>query len=499
MNKILQQTPFFLFFVPVFFILHGYTENFGNITIGNCLLLLVTYAGVCALFYFIFLFFFKNYIKAALMASYIFGFYCFFGAIHDFLKVHTSFFHKYTVLLSAFIIGFVVLFIFFKKTKHVFFRTTFFINVLLFCYIIFDLGIVIWKSVNPGPNKLSVYSFAKNNTYGTCSECPKPDIYFLLFDEYASSLSLKQKYNYDNSELDTFLRQSGFSIQANSHSNYNFTPFSMSSILNMSYINGVDPNAITSDDYAYCTNLIRDNEVIKFLSYQGYDIINYSVFDLAGNPSRVDQSFLPLKTKLITDRTLFAYLRKHIGWMLYTGKFEIKWLTSNTVYNQSANNNKFIDLVKKESAVKTAKPRFVYMHVYMPHPPFFFDKNKKLKDEATVYRENTELTSQPYLDYLPYTNSRIKEVITTIQQNTNGNAVIVFMGDHGFRLPTTDKHPDNFFQNQNAIYFPDRDYHLLKDSVTGVNQFRIILNKLFNQHIAVLKDSSIFLKDKPNN
>jgi Sulfatase len=498
MKKTLQQTPLFLFLVPLFFILHGYAENFGNITLSNCLLLIVTYAGAAAFLYFIFLFFFKNYIKAALMATYLFGFYCFFGAVHDFLKIHSSFLHRYSVLLSAFLIGFIVLFIFFKKTKHVFFRTTLFINILLLAYIFFDIGSVIWKSLNPGPNRLSVYSFAKNNTYGTCKECPKPDIYFLLFDEYGSSLSLKQKYNYDNSGLDTFLRQSGFSIQVNSHSNYNFTPFSMSSILNMSYISGVDPEAITADDYAYCTNLIRDNEVIKFLAYQGYDIVNYSVFDLAGNPSRVDQSFLPLKTKLITDRTLFAYLRKHIGWMLYTGRFEIKWLTAHTLYNQSKNNNKFIDLAKKESAVKAAKPRFVYMHVYMPHAPYFFDKNKILKDETTVYRESVELTLQPYLDYLPYTNSRIKELVTTIQKNTDGNAVIVFMGDHGFRLRTTDQHPDNYFQNQNAIYFPGKDYHLLKDSVTGVNQFRIIFNKLFNQNIPLLKDSTVFLKDKHN-
>lgn len=498
MKKTLEQTPFFLFLVPFFFILHGYTENFGNITVANCLSLLLAYAGAAALLYFIFLFFFRNYIKAALMAIYLFGFYCFFGAIHDFLKLHSTFLYKYSILLLVFFIGFIILFIFFKKTKHFFFRTTLFINVLLLVYIIFDTGSVILKYLNPGPNKLSVYSFAKNNPYKNCESCPKPDIYFLLFDEYASSLSLKQNYNYDNSGLDTFLRQSDFSIQANSHSNYNFTPFSMSSILNMSYIKGIDPQSITSDDYAYCTNLIRNNEVIKFLSYQGYDIVNYSVFDLAGNPSRVDQSLLPLKTKLITDRTLFAYLRKDIGWMIYTGRFELKWLTAHTTYTQLNNNNKFIDLVEKESAVKAAKPRFIYMHVYMPHTPFFFDENKKLKDPATVYREYKELPLQAYLDYLPYTNSRIKELITTIKKNTDGNAVIVFMGDHGLRYHANSPHPDKFFQNQNAIYFPDKDYHLLKDSVTGVNQFRIIFNKLFNEKIPLLQDSTVFLKDKHN-
>jgi hypothetical protein len=35
MKKMLEQTPLFLFLLPVFFVLHGYAENFGYITFGN--------------------------------------------------------------------------------------------------------------------------------------------------------------------------------------------------------------------------------------------------------------------------------------------------------------------------------------------------------------------------------------------------------------------------------------------------------------------------------
>ena len=71
----------------------------------------------------------------------------------------------------------------------------------------------------------------------------------------------------------------------------------------MSFIEGIqNTKAVTADDYANCNLLIRDNEVIKFLDAHGYDIVNYSVFDLAGNPAMVEQSFLPLKTKLISDQ-----------------------------------------------------------------------------------------------------------------------------------------------------------------------------------------------------
>jgi hypothetical protein len=499
MKKLLQHTPVFLFLLPVFFVLHGVNENFGYINVPDCLLLMVTYTGASALIYFVLLPFFRNYVKAALMASYLMAFYCFFGAVHDFFKDHSEYLHRYTILIPAFLLIGLSVLLYLKKTKAPLIKLSLFINTLLLIYLAVDGGGIIWKLLFPPPNKLAVYSFAKNNAYSICRDCVKPDIYFLLFDEYASSLSLKQKFNYDNSDLDSFLIQSGFHIQKNSRSNYNFTPFSMSSILNMSYLHGFfNPQACTADDYAYCNNLIKDNEVIKFLSYQGYDIGNYSVFDLAGNPSKVEQSFLPLKTKLITDRTLFGYVKKDIGWMLYTGKWEIKWLTENTFFQQVTNNERLIAGIERESATKIKHPRFIYGHIYLPHPPFFFDRNGHLKDKATIYRESvSNKVPQAYLDYLPYTNSKIKELLSTIQHNSNDSAVIIFMGDHGFRDQTNDPNPFYFFQNQNAVYFPDKDYHLFYDSISNVNMFRVTFDKLFKQNIPLLKDSCIFLHDKP--
>jgi hypothetical protein len=97
----------------------------------------------------------------------------------------------------------------------------------------------------------------------------------------------------------------------------------------MSFIEGIqNTKAVTAEDYANCNLLIRDNEVIKFLDAHGYDIVNYSVFDLAGNPSMVEQSFLPLKTKLISDRTLFAHMNKDVGWLLIT-RWPFRLFSSN--------------------------------------------------------------------------------------------------------------------------------------------------------------------------
>ena len=268
----------------------------------------------------------------------------------------------------------------------------------------------------------------------------------------------------------------------------------MSSILNMSYIQGLkNVNAVTADDYANCNLLIRDNEVIKVLGAHGYDIVNYSVFDLAGHPSRVDQSFLPLKTKLISDRTLFSHLNKDIGWLLMT-KWPFSLFARNDYMKHKLNNQQFQDLVIQSSKEKAPKPRFIYAHFYMPHPPCFFDAKGNPKDEATVYREFKEGKPETYLEYLQYTNTRMRELITTIQAN-NPNAVIVILSDHGYREKGTKKYA-HFFRNLNAVYYPDQDYSNLYDSVTAVNQFRLVFNKLYHLPLPLQKDSSVILIDQ---
>ena len=481
--------------MPLFFVLHGFIENFGFINFWDTLLLAITYLTASVILSSLFLIAFRDRMKAALAASFLMAFYLFFGAIQDFCKAHISVLNRYSVLLPLFIITFVALIYYLRKTNGGFLKLNLFLNSLFLIYFIVDLSLLFYKIFNPPQNKLSAYSFADNN-YKPCVNCPKPDIYFLLFDEYASTLSLKNHFNYDNGNLDTFLIQQGFHLQRRSISNYNFTPFSMASILNMSYLTGIRSGETSIEDYARCNDLIKKNAVINFLSIQGYEIVNYSIFDLAGNPSLISQNMLPLRTKLITDATLFNRLQKDLGWMLLSGKYEIKWLSDKMFYDNMRNNEDFINGIKKSSSTNNARPRFFYSHFFMPHPPFYYDKDGRRKKTETIYKESKEINTNAYLEYVAYTNIRIKELISAVKRNTKGKAVIILMGDHGFRKPTADNDKTHYFQNQNAVYFPSKDYRLFYDSVSAVNQFRIIFNTLYRQDLPLLKDSTIFLTDK---
>ncbi len=492
----LQKQPWYLFLLPLFFVLHGFTENFGFINFWDAAILAGIYVIATATLFFLFFLFLKNRIKASLITSFVMAFYLFFGAIQDFCKVHLPTFNKYSVFLSIFLVLFVALAVYLKKVNSPFSKLNLFLNSLFLIYIIVDLGSLIYENFNLPLNKLSIYSVGKDSSITPCQNCFKPDIYFLLFDEYESSASLKKRFNFDNSSLDTFLTNQGFHIQARSTSNYNFTPFSMASMLNMSYLTGIDPAQISLADYARCNALIKKNRVINFLSAQGYQIENYSVFDLAGNPTLLDQDILPVKTKLITDGTLFARMQKDLGWMLVNGRFRIKWWADKMFFATRRNNEKVISLLEKATVAKPGSPRFIYGHLFLPHLPFYFDKNGNPKSPDVIYHESKNINTEAYLDYVTYTNSIIKKLVTTIKNNTNNNAAIIIMGDHGFRKETKDHDKTHYFENQNAVYLPSKDYRLFYDRIIAVNQFGIIFNTLFDQKFPVLKDSTIFLKDK---
>jgi Sulfatase len=500
MKKFLERAPFYVFLIPLFFVLHGYLENAGYIHVGEALLLAGIYSLGAVLVFLLFLACYRRSVKAALAAAFFLSFYFFFGAIHDFLERHIPLAAKYSVLLPAFLIAGIALILFLNKTKRSFHRFQFFLNGLLIIYLVVDLAGVFIRSGQKDQDPTSaLLNPIGNQSYkgnGGKGDRVNPDIYFLLFDAYTSSLALKEQYNYDNGDFDRFLLEEGFHIQARSRSNYKYTILSMPSIFNMSYLEGLkDIKGGPAKEYLYLSDLIRKNDLMSFLTARGYEIVNCSIFDLLGNPSPVDESLLPLKTKLITDQTLYSRFSRDIGWFFF--RFIRNPLAEKEIDQSLANDNMLIDKVKKSSAAPSGRPRFIYGHFNMPHPPYFYDKMGNRKKGVAPYSPSDEDHVRDYLDYLSYTNRQAEEMIRVIKKNTRGKAVILLMGDHGLRYrDRLGYNPLFFLQNQNAAYFPDQDYHLFYDSISGVNQFRVVLNTLFKQNIPLLKDSTVNVKDK---
>jgi hypothetical protein len=496
--QLLKNKPWFVLLLPLFFVLHGYAEHYSFIGIQDIAYLLGIYFAATILLFLFFRLIFRNNIKAALITSALMTVYFFYGALFDFLKDHSPIkgLHKYSILIPLMLVGLITLFIFLKRSKQPIPRFVLFLNVLLLIYLCIDLATIGWKAMQVGSNNMANYSFVRNNQHPIPDSCKKPDIYYFIFDEYTSSRSLKEVFHYDN-DLDSFLQSRNFHIQANSVSNYNYTPFSVAATLNMQYLTTIDNNAkVDRVDYLNCNPLIKENEVIEFLGINGYDIVNLSVFDLAGHPSPVQQSFLPLKTKMITEGTLWARVYRDFEWYFFSNKFLARLLgkTSYAYLEHRDNNEKLYQEAIRQSTIKSTAPRFIYTHLYMPHMPFFFDRYGNQRPDSLIIEEAKTLIPENYIEYLPYVNNKIRKLVDALQHNTGSSAVIIVQGDHGFR--TGSDSSINVFRNLNATYYPNRNYTKLYDSMSNVNYFRATFNTLYNQQYPMLNDSTIFLTDK---
>ena len=61
-------------------------------------------------------------------------------------------------------------------------------------------------------------------SFTICDSCKKPDVYFILLDQYTGNMALKEVFNFDNVAFETQLGQRGFHLAKRSSSNYNLTP-----------------------------------------------------------------------------------------------------------------------------------------------------------------------------------------------------------------------------------------------------------------------------------
>lgn len=486
---IIRNVPVFLYLLPVFFVLHGCLENYDYIPFKDAALLTGIYIGFSLLFAFLAWIFFRNFTKASLFALLLMAFHFFFGSLYDFAKkiFGDSFLTKYSFILPAALIFFILAFIWIKRRRSGFSATRFYLNSLLLLLVLADSVLLLSKVVSPSRKATGL-----PEGFSSCDSCSKPDIYFILADEYAGNTELKDLFSYDNSPFLDSLSQRKFRVISESHSNYNYTPFSMASILNMDYLplSATDRN---QSDLTYCYTAIENNRLLRFLEHHGYRLYNYSIFDFEGQPGRRLERFLPVKTRLITSQTFLSRAENSILFNVVT-RLKSKSALRKLTYAYKENNEHIYSLTRDQAVKRSSQPKFVYTHLELPHYPYYYDKNGKEQpfDKLT---EGNQVNKAAYAEYLQYSNTQLLRLVDHILQSSATPPVIVLMGDHGFRHFTEPVERKYYFNNLSAVYLPGGDYGMFPDSLTSVNLFRILLNTTFKQQLPLLKDSSIYLRD----
>ena len=234
LKRIFKKYPFFLVLLPVFILTHIEREYHGLIDyslVYDEILFLLALPPVVYGFSWLVT---RSHRKAGILSLAILLVYYFFGETKDTLKASWpgTVWQSYTFLLIVFFVALIVVAILIIKNKWQFEKTYLFVNTVLLLFVVFDLGTVIWDSVNKKTTAKQVFDWSGDST--------KPDIYYFIFDSYTASRFLQEKFGYDNSAIDTALTKKGFRIIPHSHSNYNLTPFSLGSTFHLDYLADTD-------------------------------------------------------------------------------------------------------------------------------------------------------------------------------------------------------------------------------------------------------------------
>ena len=190
----LRIIPFYLFLLPLFFVLHGYTEFYGLIPLIESLNLAGIYLLAGLFLFCIGWLLFRNGYKASLFAFLLLAFNFFFGPVHDFLKqtFPGSFISRYSFILSGAVILFGICVLLLKKVTKLPAQFIFYLNLLFIILLLFDSFRLVIK-LNTLPLHLSI---DLKKEFTPCNDCTKPDIYFIVADGYAGKQELKDIFNY---------------------------------------------------------------------------------------------------------------------------------------------------------------------------------------------------------------------------------------------------------------------------------------------------------------
>jgi hypothetical protein len=308
-------------------------------------------------------------------------------------------------------------------------------------------------------------------------------VHFIVVDGYAGTEQLAQDFSFTNAAFLDSLKTLGFRVLKKSRSNYVRTEFSMASMLNMDYHQRKD-YSVTDESLFYCYRQIARNKAVASFQQQGYEVVNNSIFDIDNRRSPVRNTFLVTGTDLIESETLLARLRRDVYIPFLMTHLQKTGLYRSFIYQALESDKALAARLEKVTAEKRDKPRLIYTHFLMTHFPYYYRSDGQL-NKAEDIRADNYADKTLYLGNLQFSSRRLLSVIREILETSPTPPVIVLASDHGFRYA---ENPANAFSALNAVYLPGRQYGLYYDSLSGVNQFRVLLNTLFQQRLPLLQD-----------
>jgi len=440
--------------------------------------------------------------KAAFATTIFLAFFFFYGHFCDGLEyLGLPFAHAYLLPSMLFIWGYCVYFI--SRAKRDFRITTRWLNVAAVALIAINLFNIASYQVELARSSAGTpgESPTQASTASNLTELDTlPDIYFIILDEYAHPDTMKEYYDYDNSEFIASLEEKGIFIATESKTRTPKTPQCLAQVLNMEYLtpgwdydadigNYVEheTNVVSYREYAWNDAMFRKiaySKVADFLKVWGYEYICLG----SGGPV----------LKYMKDSTdLYINYRATAATPWISEFDELLWQTTmlrpfyyhlvGSEYEQANRRMTLYTLEHLKMLPEQEGPKFVFAYFYCPHQPFVFSPNGEYID-AQDYDNYEE--KQVYLGQYIFISAEIEKLVDALLEKSETPPIIILQSDHGIRPHhrNIEVGSDEWHKILNAMYLPGMDYSEISDSISPVNTFRLIFNHYFGADYPLLED-----------
>jgi hypothetical protein len=326
-----------------------------------------------------------------------------------------------------------------------------------------------------------------------------PDVYYIILDSHTRSDALLQDFGLDNSTFIQELESLGFYVAGCSRSNYVSTNGSLTSSLNLEYVDDLKAQMTAQGLNAGDVWLrIRHNQVraqLEGIGYQtfafdsGFEWSRFSDADVYLSHTRAPyamQLLQPFEAMLIQSTALLLWSDSTYATM--PDYVETPFHGINFALEDHVNRQLFT-LDQMPQLASAPGPKFVFAHLIVPHIPFLFEADGSVVTDPGYYSGNLlepidhDYLERGYTNQVQFIDERIVEVARQILENSNPPPIIIIQGDHGMEN-------DNRLTILNAYYLPGEGSQSLYSSITPVNSFRVIFNTYFGGNYQLLSDVS---------
>ncbi len=476
-------------------------ENYSVIGVEEVLRSAIVSVGFAVILLILFYMFFKDWRKSSLSSLLVQLLFFSYGHVYDLLNEKknplTREKKKNRYLGPLWVIIFVLGFIWIWRNKKNVLSFISSLNIIFLVALVFPIYNVVVYEYTHKVDPQDLISSVNELPIETVPDFNLPDVYYIVLDEYGRDDALLEIFNFDNSEFLEKLGNNNFEVALCSQSNYARTSLSISSALNMNYIDQFfDVDQIISKDTDIedlLSDSIKHSLARMKLEEFGYQTIAFETGFSFSEIIDADYYYYPAQDEEITH-PFFDKINRFESLLLNSTIIRF-FITSVPPVaeilvpllefpNQIDRARTLWILDKLETIPDIEGPKFVFAHIVSPHEPFVFSADGSYPVPEPDYFPG-------YPDQIQYLNQRILQLIDSLQENSKTPPIIIIQGDHSFRIVTDLKWRMAVL---NAYYLPGitGDDNIVYPSITPINSFRLILNKYFDFDYEYLEDRAYF-------